>query len=142
MLIQNIKVTVDALLFSRAGLDLQVLLIQRKNEPGIGKWALPGGFVEDDEDLEPAAKRELEEETGLRIPPNTLQQLVTMGTPGRDTRFRTVSVVYYALIDKNDHTVAGNDDAADAQWFDVKELPDIAFDHEDIIMYGLSMLKG
>jgi 8-oxo-dGTP diphosphatase len=138
MLKQDIKVTVDALLFCRAGLALQVLLIQRKNEPGTGKWALPGGFVEDDEDLEPAAIRELEEETGIKLPLFAMHQITTVGTPGRDSRFRTVSVVYYAIIDKNAHPVQANDDAADAQWFDVKELPEIAFDHEDIIMYGLS----
>ncbi len=142
MLKQDIKVTVDALLFSRDGLTLQVLLIQRLNEPGIGKWALPGGFVEDDEDLEPAAVRELEEETGIKLPLGTMQQLVTVGTPGRDVRFRTVSVVYNAIIEQANHPLQANDDAADAQWFDLKELPAIAFDHEDIIMYGLSMIKG
>src|SRR3954468_12372163 len=100
MLDQNIKVTADAMVFSGSGANLQLLLIKRKNEPFKGMWAFPGGFVEDDEDLEPAAIRELEEETGLKVP--ALQQLYTFGKPKRDPRGRTVSVVYYTFIERID----------------------------------------
>lgn len=141
MLEQNIKVTVDALLFSKIDDVLHVLLVQRKYEPDMGFWAMPGGFVEDDEDLEDAAVRELFEETGIALKNGDMQQLITVGTPGRDPRGRTVSVVYTATIDSEAHPLSADDDAADAKWFDMEQLPLIAFDHEDIIMYGYSMLN-
>jgi len=135
MLIQNIKIAADAMVFSGTGADMQLLLIKRGNEPFRGMWAIPGGFVEDDEDLEPAAIRELEEETGLKIPHMT--QLRTVGTPGRDSRGRTVSVVYYAFADAKDHPVKGADDAAEAQWIYVKDITELAFDHMEVLQYAL-----
>src|SRR3954447_8937066 len=119
MLIQNIKIAADALVFRKKGDDLQLLLIKRKNEPFKGAWAFPGGFVEDDEDLEAAARRELEEETGMKLP--ALQQLRTYGRPDRDPRFRCISIVHYAIVD-DAHTVAGSDDADEAQWVAIKEI--------------------
>ena len=139
MLKQNIKLSVDAVVFSHAKQQLHILLIQRKNEPFKGQWALPGGFVEDDEDLLPAAIRELEEETGMKL--NNMEQLGAFGKPGRDPRGRTVTIAYYTTVDAKAHKIAGADDAADARWFDIKKLPAIAFDHNEIIDLALKRLN-
>jgi len=138
MIDQKIYVTVDALVFSKDSGTLQLLLIRRKNEPGKGMWAFPGGFVEDDEDLEPAAIRELQEETGLQL--SSMTQLCAVGTPGRDTRFRTVSVVYYAFVNAADHKVQGADDAAEAAWVNVKDITAMAFDHKKVLDFALHTL--
>jgi 8-oxo-dGTP diphosphatase len=138
MLNQNIKLTVDALVFCKENGHLQLLLIKRKNYPDIGKWAFPGGFVEDDEDLESAAIRELEEETGLKL--KAMRQLHTFGKPGRDPRGRTVSVVFYAITDSPDTRVAGADDAAEAAWINVKDITELAFDHMEILSYALQTI--
>lgn len=139
MLKQNIKLSVDAVVFNYAKHQLQVLLIRRKNDPYKDMWAFPGGFVEDDEDLLPAALRELEEETGMKL--EKMEQLCTVGTPGRDPRFRTVSVIYYTVVDAQQHAIQGADDAAEAQWFDVKKLPAIAFDHKSILEHAIRQLN-
>ena len=135
---QNIKLTTDALVFSK-GAELQLLLIERKNDPGKGMWAFPGGFVENDEELEDCAIRELHEETGLKL--DAMKQLTTVGTVGRDSRFRTVSVVYYAFADAASHQVAGGDDAADARWVNVQDIKEMAFDHKAIMDFALSALS-
>ena len=134
MLIQNIKVAVDAVVFAGKGQDLQLLLIKRKNDPYKGMWALPGGFVEDDEELDTAAMRELEEETGLKVPAMT--QLYTFGRVGRDSRGRTVTVTYYTSID-TPQPVAGADDAAEAAWVPVKDITALAFDHMEMLQMAL-----
>ncbi len=140
MIKQDIKITVDAVVFGYTKQQMQILLVKRKNDPCKDMWALPGGFVEDDEDLEPAAKRELEEETGLKL--KEMEQLCTVGTPGRDPRFRTVSVVYYAVIDAAGQKIQAADDAADAQWHNIKNLPEMAFDHEDIIEFAINYMNS
>ena len=134
------SVTVDVVLFTFTGEQLRVLLIKRNREPFINHWALPGGFVDINEKLEDAAARELEEETGLRD--IYLEQLYTFGDPGRDPRGWTISVAYFAIVGA-DHTkqVHAGDDAGDADWFDVYNLPPLAFDHEDIISYALQRLR-
>lgn len=134
MLIQNIKVAVDAVVFAGKGQDLQLLLIKRKNDPYKGMWALPGGFVEDDEELDTAAMRELEEETGLKVPAMT--QLYTFGRVGRDSRGRTVTVTYYTSIDTS-QPVAGADDAAEAAWVPLKDITALAFDHMEMLQMAL-----
>lgn len=139
MLIQNIKIAADALIFTR-GDNPHLLLIKRKNEPFKDMWAFPGGFVEDDEDLEPAARRELEEETGLRVP--VLKQLCAVGTPGRDPRGRTVSVIYYGFIDEADSSIAGADDAAEAKWIPIKDINALAFDHMEILNFARQTLQA
>jgi 8-oxo-dGTP diphosphatase len=119
--------------------DLQVLLIQRDIPPFQGKWALPGGFVRMDETLDEAAKRELEEETGVtRV---YLEQLHTFGDIERDPRERVVSVAYYALVKLSDHRVKAATDAREAAWFSVVDLPRLAFDHDRVLQAALVRLK-
>jgi 8-oxo-dGTP diphosphatase len=136
------SVTVDCVVF---GLDLdaedlKILLIQRGGKPFAGMWALPGGFVDMDETLEQAAKRELQEETGIsRL---YLEQLFTFGDPGRDPRDRVITVAYYALVKLTDHTIKADTDASDVAWFAVSDLPRLAFDHAKIVATALTRLKG
>jgi 8-oxo-dGTP diphosphatase len=132
--------TVDCVVFGFTGDELQVLLIRRGLEPFSGSWALPGGFVDMDEDLDQAARRELREETHLdRV---FLEQLFTFGTPGRDPRGRVVSVAYYALVRPDQHPATGDSDASEAAWHPVGQLPPLAFDHPRIIATALERLRG
>ena len=126
---QNIFVAVDTVVIAN---NQKVLLIKRKNPPFQGKWALPGGFVEQDEDLPESAMRELEEETGVRAVINDLSFVGVYGAPNRDPRFRTVSIVYRLEILETVE-VKGGDDAAEAAWFDLDDLPELAFDHAEVI---------
>jgi 8-oxo-dGTP diphosphatase len=133
--------TVDCILFGFDGGELKILLIQRLKEPFQGQWALPGGFLDEaDPTIEHAAKRELEEETGLT---NVfMEQLYTFGDVGRDPRGRTVSVAYYALVKLDDYKVQAGDDAEHADWFSLSEMPPLAFDHDKIIRTAYERLKG
>lgn len=121
------------------GGGLEVLLVRRGNDPFKGRWALPGGFVEEDEDLPEAAARELAEETGLR--PVVMDQVGAWGTPGRDPRGRTVSVIYAAVARPGEDTVQGGDDAADAAWHAAGDAPALAFDHGTILPAALAHLR-
>lgn len=125
-------VTVDCVVF---GLDqsaeLRILLIQRAYAPHKGAWALPGGFVKEEETLEEAARRELEEETGVSN--IFMEQLYTYGAPQRDPRGRVISIAYFGLINLEEHPPTAATDAEDAQWFQLSALPDLAFDHADIL---------
>ena len=109
------SVTVDAVLLARTERGGKVLLIKRGGHPCIGDWAFPGGFVEENEACETAAPRELNEETGISGVP--LYQAITVSTPGRDPRWRNITVVFYAVVD-GEISAVGGDDAADARWFD------------------------
>lgn len=126
----KIAVTVDVVCLRPVTQPKEIALIQRKFAPFAGQWALPGGFVEEYEDLETAARRELREETQLN--PVAMEQLYCFGAPGRDPRGPSVSIVYWALIDAGQNGVAG-DDAANLRWFPLNALPRLAFDHADII---------
>jgi 8-oxo-dGTP diphosphatase len=139
MLNQNIKIAADSMIFSKNGKHLQLLLIQRGNDPFKGMWALPGGFVEDAEELEAAALRELEEETAMKLP--AMKQLHSFGKVNRDPRGRTVSVTYYAFVNAAEHKVKGGDDAAEAQWVDVKDITEMAFDHMEVLEFALQQLQ-
>lgn len=124
----HFRVTVDMVVFFEG----EVLLIQRKHDPYLTFWALPGGFVEMEEELEDAAVRELEEETGLQLNADQIHQLGAYAAIGRDPRGRTLSVVYCARLNEK-ALVSGADDALDAHWFSLNELPKLAFDHDMII---------
>src|SRR5438874_10147072 len=132
--------TVDCVVFGYDDGELKVLLIERGREPFKGRWALPGGFVRVDETLDDAARRELQEETGLK---NVfLEQLYTFGEVDRDPRERVVSVAYYALVKLSEHRAKAATDAANAEWFPVSKVPKLAFDHADILATALARLKG
>jgi 8-oxo-dGTP diphosphatase len=132
--------TVDCVVFGFDETELKVLLIERALDPFKGKWALPGGFVRVEETLDEAARRELEEEAGLK---NVfLEQLYTFGTVDRDPRERVVSVAYYALVKLAAHATRAATDAADARWFPISKVPRLAFDHADILSTALARLKG
>eukprot|EP01138_Halocafeteria_seosinensis_P011328 gb/GECG01011571.1/.p1 GENE.gb/GECG01011571.1/~~gb/GECG01011571.1/.p1 ORF type:complete len:221 (+),score=17.69 gb/GECG01011571.1/:1-663(+) len=130
-------VTVDALIFAFEQDNLYLLMIQRGKDPFEGKWALPGGFVDPHEDLRDAALRELQEETHLKVP--KVKQVGAFGKPGRDPRGHTISVAYYTVVD-NRGAVKGDDDASAAQWHNVKDLPGVAFDHDELIATSLRQL--
>ena len=132
--------TVDCVVFGLDEDELEVMLIRRGLEPFAGRWALPGGFVHIDETLDEAARRELEEETGLRKV--YLEQLFTFGAVDRDPRERVVTVAYYALVKLSDHKVRAATDATDAAWFSLSDLPDLAFDHAQILEAALDRLKS
>ncbi|NIL98693.1 MAG: NUDIX domain-containing protein [Planctomycetales bacterium] len=133
-------VTVDCVVFGLDEDDLKALLIQRDRPPFADQWALPGGFVEIDETLEEAARRELREETGLdRV---FLEQLYTFGQPDRDPRQRVITVAYYALVKLSDHRVRAATDARDTAWFSINQLPDLAFDHAQIVETARQRLRG
>jgi 8-oxo-dGTP diphosphatase len=132
-------VTVDVVIVSREQ-EPRVLLIRRKHEPFAGMWAIPGGFVDMEEALEAAARRELYEETGLAA--GELEQLHTFGDPGRDPRGRTISVVYLARVDPDQVKPRAADDAADVGWHRLNQLPALAFDHGQILAHARQRLAG
>ena len=135
------SLTVDCIIF---GLDessrLKVLLIQRAKDPFKDAWALPGGFVDENETLEYAALRELKEETG--VSDVFIEQLFTFGTPGRDPRGRVVTVAYYSLINLAEHKIGADTDALDVKWFPINSLPPLAFDHAEILATAITRLRG
>ena len=132
--------TVDIVIFALADDELRVMLIQRDLEPFAGHWALPGGFVRVGESLEDAARRELQEETGLKN--IYLEQLYTFGHPLRDPREHVVTVSYYALVKIGGHSIVASTDARQAKWFSLGELPQLAFDHDVIVTTAIERLRG
>ncbi len=133
------SVTVDIVILCPHEKQTKLLLIQRGNEPYKNKWAFPGGFIEMDEMLVESAVRELHEETGLQGV--KLQQFRAYGDPGRDPRGRTVSVVFYGFTDIKNSIVAGSDDAKNAAWFSLDNIPDMAFDHNLVLDELIGFLK-
>ena len=130
-------VTTDSVIFGFDGTKLKVLLIERGQEPHKGKWAFPGGFVCMDESCEEGALRELQEETNMSCA--YMEQLRTYSNPNRDPRERIITVAYLALV-KTQEVQAG-DDASKAQWFDINEVPQLAFDHDVILSDALKHLR-
>jgi 8-oxo-dGTP diphosphatase len=123
--------TVDVAVLRGSTADREILLIRRGQDPFVGTWALPGGFVDEEEPLEDAARRELAEETGIERA-GRLRQVGAYGDPGRDPRGWTVSVVFLAQPSGECQVRAG-DDASEAAWFPVWDLPELAFDHAVIV---------
>ncbi len=123
------SVTTDCVIFGFDGMRLKVLLVQRGIEPFKGRWAFPGGFLKMDESAEEGALRELQEETGLRSA--YVKQFYTFSAPQRDPRERVITIAHYALVKIQE--VKGDDDAADARWFALDEVPQLAFDHDQIL---------
>lgn len=136
---RNPALTVDAVVVHRSAAGDRVLLVLRGRDPFAGTHALPGGFVEYGEDPDRAVGREVAEETGLRG--LTFCQLGVFGKPGRDPRGHTVSAAYTAVVTGPLPEVAGGDDAAEAGWFPADALPDLAFDHAEIVAAGLASLS-
>jgi 8-oxo-dGTP diphosphatase len=132
--------TTDCVVFGLDEEDLKVLLIQRDLPPFEGKWALPGGFVRVGESVDDSARRELEEETGLKKV--FLEQLYTFGAPDRDPREHVVTVAYFALVNLIQHPPKADTDARSAAWFSLDELPKLAFDHRAILDAALERLRG
>ncbi len=132
--------TVDCVVFGFDGETLKLLLIERGLDPFKGRWALPGGFVRVDEELEIAARRELREETGIHD--LYLQQFHAFGAIHRDPRERVVSVAYYALTRLEEHKPEAATDAKQAVWFPMDDLPRLAFDHQKIVQAALDALRN
>jgi 8-oxo-dGTP diphosphatase len=133
------SVTVDVVIFSLVGEDLQVLLVKRKYAPFANMWAIPGGFVRMEESLEEAATRELAEETG--VTDVYMEQLYTFGRPNRDPRTRVITIAYFALVPHDAIQHRPGDDAAETGWFSMFDLPELAFDHLEILEYALTRLR-
>jgi len=140
MTTESVKVTVDTVAFAVHQATLEVLLIKRKYDPFKAQWALPGGFVrKEDQTLEDAAHRELEEETNVS---NVyLEQLYTFGNVGRDPRGRVVTAAYLALLRQEELELRASADASGVAWWPQNDLPNLAFDHAEIINYAYQRLK-
>lgn len=133
-------VTVDAVVFAFFKNKVRLLLVNRRNEPFKGKWALPGGFVGIDEELDEAAARELAEETGLVAVP--LEQMHTFGKCGRDPRGRQITIAFMGIATSRQNKIKAGDDAAEARWFDIEKLPkDMAFDHNEVADFAVRKLR-
>lgn len=133
---EHMAVTTDCVVFSYRERRLQVLLIRRGIEPHKGQWALPGGFLRMDETAEEGARRELKEETGMT---GTISELGVFSDVDRDPRERVITIAYYALVRTGE--VLGGDDAAEAAWFPVERLPELAFDHWKIFRAAMERLR-
>lgn len=132
------SVTVDLVVVTRED-NPRVLLIRRKHDPFAGMWAIPGGFVDMEESLDDAARRELREEAGIAV--GKIEQLHTFGAPDRDPRGRVISVVYLARVDAAKLKPIAADDAADVGWHSLARPPELAFDHREILKHARQRLK-
>lgn len=133
-------VTTDVVVFTIRDTELEVLLIERGADPERGRWAIPGGFIGIDEDLEAAARRELLEETGVTV--GELEQLHTFGRPDRDPRERVITVAWMTILRAGRASIRAASDAADAAWFPMRALPELAFDHREILALAHERLRA
>ncbi len=131
-------VTADCVVFRHSDAGLEVLLIERGGEPYKGCWAFPGGFMNMDETIDQCAHRELEEETGLREV--DLEQLHAYSAPDRDPRERVMTIAFTGFVSRDRSEVTAGDDASKARWFSVEALPQLAFDHSQILSDALKRL--
>ncbi len=132
-------VTVDSVVFGYAEGELKVALIERKMDPYVGKWAIPGGFMEGEETAEETAMRELLEETGLED--IYLEQFHTFSSHGRDPRGRTITVAFFALIDSEKYHLVATADASDAKWWPAYQVPPLAFHQDEMYAKALEALR-
>lgn len=133
-------VTADCVIFGLTDDgERRLLLVQRGREPFAGMWAFPGGFLEENETLEQCARRELKEETGLDTPLR-FEEVKSFSAPDRDPRGRTITVAFLAEVPLSE--VKGGDDAAEARWFAIDQIPPLAFDHQEILGEALRRLKA
>jgi len=135
----HMAVTVDVVLFCTTTTPASVLLIKRANEPFKHQWALPGGYVDMGEKIEAAALRELSEETGARI--DNLEFLGFFDAVDRDPRERTISLAFWAITTADQQLIKAADDACEAKWHSITQLPPLAFDHSEIIKFSISKLQ-
>lgn len=133
-------VTTDCAIFGFDGEELKILLIERGIEPFKNRWALPGGFIELDEDADTCAHRKLVQETGLEN--IFMEQLYTFSGVDRDPRYRVISIAYYALVKLSDYKAHAGTDTEKVQWFSISEVPELAFDHQHILQTAIDRLKG
>jgi 8-oxo-dGTP diphosphatase len=133
-------VTVDLVIFTVDDKKLKVLLVRRANEPFEGYWSIPGGFLKKGESLEEAASRVMEEKTGVREV--YLEQLYTFGRPDRDPRARIITVTYFALIPWMRLIHPGSRKISDLAWFSVDDVPELAFDHMEILRRAVTRLRA
>ncbi len=124
--------TADIIVAKQSIINTKILLIKRKNNPYKDMWAIPGGFMDMNETIEETAHRELAEETNIKI--DKLHQMHVFSKTDRDPRHRTVTVCFYGFVDEKTQAKSG-DDAKEAEWFDVNNLPELAFDHFEILEY-------
>lgn len=137
------SIAVDTIIFSIQHDELKVLLVKRGEHPFKGTWAIPGGFVRHDESVDDAAKRELLEETG--VSGVYLEQLFTFGDVNRDPRTRVISISYYSILGYDDLSstkLSASFDVDDVDWFNISDLPELAFDHKIILRYALNRLRN
>jgi len=138
---QDIKVAVDSIVFGYENNQLFVLLIKQKYGSLKNRWALPGGFVKDNEPLKEAVTRELFEETGVKL--TSLEQLFTFGDDiKRDPRFRVISVAYFGTVNPKQLKIAAGTDAIEVKWFEINSIPKLAFDHKIILKKAFERLKA
>ena len=141
MINQNIKIAVDAIVFGYEKGTLYVLAVQQRFGELADRWVLPGGFIKDDEPLLAAVERELKEEAGINV--NYLEQLGTFGDDiNRDDRFRVVSVAYFALVNPQNFILKADTDAKDAKWFPLNQLPQLGYDHNQMVKLAHQRLKS
>lgn len=133
-------VTTDCVIFGFDEGELKVLMIERSIEPFIGKWAFPGGFVGEEETAEECAKRILQKETCLEN--IYMEQLYSFSDIKRDPRFRVISIAYYALVKLSDYNAQAGTDTTNIKWFSISDIPDLAFDHANILEVAKERLKG
>lgn len=136
---QHFPISVDSVIFGYHDRQLKVALIKRKNEPFKGMWAIPGGFMENEETVEETALRELEEETGIRGV--YLEEFGVFSKRGRDPRGPTITIAFFALIDSSECHLLATEDAETAQWWPAYAIPPLAFDHDEIYKKGLTALR-
>jgi 8-oxo-dGTP diphosphatase len=136
----SVRVTVDIVIFTIREERLHVLLVKRGISPFIGRWAIPGGFVLEQESVDDAALRELREETG--VADVYLEQLYSFGDPARDPRGRVITIAYFALISGDRAPPVAGTDASEAAWWPVDEAPPLAFDHKEILDYAIERLRN